>query len=282
VSVDIANFAGAIAALSTAIESMESRQRALATQLSATKKNRRDQLDQRVLKLLPEIASTTMDLLKREVPDFLRDQNIRAAIEKNKKVLWLFKPSAYDQTLLLLRTQMKFFLERQGLASADDATIQRLEADIALLAKQQSDALEVLRLMEKAHRSNTRLPPDAVVTINKVAERGRGLLGKLTPQNTPAARYLSEPQPSASHSSSESNTDLWLWMMTDIPTSFRTLMLSSFSHHHDSSANHQSTQSLAPGGGDFGGGGASGDFPQPVTSDLSAPIATDDSLGVFS
>jgi len=266
---------------------MEQRQTSLAAQVSATKQQRRERLDQRVVTLLPDISGATMERLKHEVPTFAADRKVVIAFEQNKKVLWLFKPSRYNEALSFLQAQLKLYLERQGVVNDEDQTLQRLESEKAALATQQTEALEMLRLMEKAHRTDTPLPPEAVSGINSLARRGRNLGSSGTCRPPAGVSRFSGIQSSTTQTSSESDMDLWLWMMTDVPTSFRTLMLSSFSQHHDANTNHQSAAVFVPGnGGNFGGAGASGEFmpmdtlvtPAPETQ----PIATDDRLGTFS
>lgn len=280
-----ADLAGAIEALSSALESMERRQGDLATQVSAAKQRRRERLDQLVATLLPDISVLTMERLMQEATSFAVDRKVMDTFEQNLKILWLFKPHGYDAALTLLQAQLKLYLERQGVVREEDQDITQLESEKATLATQQSEALEMLWLMEKVHRTNTTLPPETVSSINSLAQRGRNLNG---------ARQISRPlvgtsrfagsQPSTVQASSESNMDLWLWMMTDIPTSFRTLMLNSFSHHHDSNSSPLAPNTITAGNGELGGAGASGEFTQMdgQTMEQNTAIATDDSLGMFS
>lgn len=276
-----ADISGAIAALTSTLESMENRQREISSQISAAKLARRERLDQEVIVLLPEISSSTMSWLRLKYPGFAADRKIEAAFEQNKKVFWFFKPSGYDEALALLQAQLKLYLERQGFVREDDQTIQQLVSEKTTLAYQQAEALEMLRMMEHARRSAVPLPAEAVSSINILARRGRNLGGQRF-YRAPAgvSRFAGSQSSATTQASSESDMDLWLWMMTDIPTSFRTLMLGSFSHHHSNSS-HPAKEAGAPENDS-----ASADSvlasPPGHENEPFEPIATDDRLGVFS
>lgn len=170
-----ADTAGAITALSSVLDSLEKRQSELATQLSAAKEQRRLRLDEHVTTLLPDISGTTMERLKQEVPLFAADYKVMTAFEQNRKIYWLFKPPGYDNALALLQAQLKRYSERRGIVSSENQTIQQLESEKKTLAAQQSEALKMLRLIERAHHSDIQLPPEAVTSINNLAQRGRTL-----------------------------------------------------------------------------------------------------------
>lgn len=276
-----ADITGAITTLSNTLASMERRLADFTTQISAAKQRRREQLNRLVTTLLPDISNQTMARLKQEVPLFAVDHKILVTFEQNRKILWAFKPSGYDAALALLQAQLKLYLEQQGVVSTEDQSIQQLESDKAATASQQSEALEILQLMEKALHSAAFLPPEAIHGINTLAQRGRNLTGTdLNRASSKGGQFANGTVPS----SSESDMDLWLWMVADIPTSFRTLILDSLSHHHDSNSSHLSATRLVPENGEFGGAGASSEFAPLNTSPAaqSLQIATDDRLGLFS
>lgn len=286
-----ADFAGAIEAISTALESMERRQKDILEKLNDANQRRRELLDKRVATLLPDISNATIERLRQEVPQFASDLRIMTTLEKKRKILWLFKPSGYDEALTLLQARLKRYFENQGLARNEDQIIEQLESEKATLAKQQSEALEMLRLMEKGHRTESPLPPEAVSSINKMAQRQRELGNVQTSGQLPAgSTHFANAQNNSSSTSTQSDMDLWLWMISDIPTSFRTLMLSAFSHHDDSS-HKQSELSSANSNASinsrqFENCEVSDKFNMgdtlPLTEAVSEPIATDDRLGAFS
>ena len=286
------NLNGAITAISTALESMEKRQAEISTHLMTTKQRRREKLDERIAAHLPDITDETMKTLKQVAPSFASDIKVTDAFKQYRKQFWIFKPSGYDAALTLLQTQLRRYCEQSGVVNDEDQEIMKMESQKLTLAKQQTEALEMLRLLEKTKGTNAPLPPDAVTSINSLAQKGRGMgSASQTKQAAVHNNFYSGSSQSTYQSSTDSDSDLWLWMMTDIPTSFRTLMLNSFAHHD--SNNHHLTTSVAPGGGDYAGAGASGDFTNtyaPVSRQVEptgnytevSNISTDDSLGVFS
>lgn len=283
---EVADFSGAIAAVSGAVASMNQRQENLLRQIAVLKKHRRDKLDQQVIAWLPEISPAVLRGLREVVPAFAAERQVDDAFARNKKFLGIFKPAGYDAALTLLRARLKQQCERMGVAAAEDREIALLDARLRALDAQAADAMATLRVLEDSRRSGAPLPPVAVAGINTLAKH-RGV----TPlsgsdHRVPGQSSLTANVSSAASSSSDSDMDLWLWMITDTPTSLRTLLLDFASHHHESSRSTQSGSFSLSGGGDFGGGGASGYFgvaPQSdATQDLQPNIATDDRLGAFS
>jgi hypothetical protein len=277
---------GAIDAISNALVSMEARQTAITGLLAEAKRQRREVFDAQVKHLLPDLSGATQVRLNKELPGFGMDPKVRQAFDKNKKTLGLFKPTGYDQSLAVLQMQLIKFLEGAGVVAEIDQESQKFESEKNTLSAQQSQALEMLGLLEKAHRLDVPLPATAVASINVIAQKGRDarIMGAGV-NNRPPPLPVSRALGSSPASTSSDDGDLWLWMMTDIPTSFRTLMLETFTHHDSSPAS-----GLTSGGGDFSGAGASQSFgdlntqipdDQPTASGAQ-PIATDDRLGAFS
>jgi hypothetical protein len=239
-----ADISGAVAALSAVVNSMEQRRAKLDVAIETARLERGRKLDSRVADLLPNISSSTLATLKKEAFAFAADRKVKDAFANNGKIAWLIKKPGYDKAIILLRTQLKTFLERSGYVAADDATLVKQEADRAALAAQQSEAMEMLGLMQRAHLSSRPVPPEAAKGINAMAQRGR-ILAMGGSRQIGAVRSSSRNQPP--QPDHPSDDDVWFWMMTDIPTSFRTVMLNQFAGHHTSG-----------GGGSFAGGGAQG------------------------
>lgn len=240
-----ADTAGAIAGLTSVLGSMEHRIARIDDRIADTRRERTNRLDHQVASLLPGISRKAFDHLRREVPHFI-DRKITDAFTQNGKLLGIFRTAKYDATLALMRTQLKKYLENKNFVAADDNLIMQLEAERAKLAAQQTEAIGVLKLVERAHRGAAPLPQEAVAGINTIAKRGRSFA-------QPAEH--DRRAPARSDHTSESNSDLWLWMMTDIPSSFRTLMLDTLSVHDK--------PALTPGSGLFGGAGAQGSWETP-------------------
>jgi hypothetical protein len=303
-----ADIDGAIAALSHAVASMEERHRELEQQLADFRAERTAKLDDEVSQLLPSISTSVLESLEQVEQTFV-DETVRQSFAEHSSLLdHVLHRGAYGAALTLLQTRLKRHLERRGLVAAIDREIAVLESQRAVLGTQVTEALATLKLFQRAQRSKAPIPKEVIRGVNSIADRGRALRKA---GSAPAAR---EPAWSrgSSDSSPSSDSDLWLWMMTDVPTSFRTLMLESFAYHHSDSG-------LRPGGGEFSGAGAQGDWSDTpsVSQDASAqssernddnaaaaglvgafesggsqamsppgdtsqPIATDDSLGRFS
>lgn len=233
-----ADTAGGIAGLTKVVESMEGRIAQIDNRIAGARQQRTARLDQLIASLLPSITRRTLDRLKREEPRFV-DRKIETAFAENGKILGIFRTATYDAALALMQTQLKRHLESKGLVESEDQQIMQLEAERTKLAVQQAEAMDMLKLIERAHRLAAPLPQAAIAGINTMAQRGRSLA-------QPSARDSRKSAPP--NPDRVSDADLWLWMTTDIPTSFRTLMLDTLSAH-----------TPAPGGGSFGGssGGSS-------------------------
>lgn len=258
-----ADTAGAIAGLTNVLESMEHRIAQIDNKLTDAKRERINHLDRHVSSLLPGISRKSFDRLKREEPRFV-DRKVTAAFAQNGKLLGIFRTAKYDAALTLLRTQLKKYLESKGLVATEDSMIMQLEAERTKLTAQQAEAMEMLKLVERAHRLAASLPRAAATGINTMAQRGRSVIQSPGRDRKASAHLDNAP---------DSNSDLWLWIMTDIPTSFRTLMLDTLSVHNKPAA----------GGGLFGGAGAQGSWEtsadqaptntQPAQSDVLAQAA---------
>lgn len=273
---------GAIAALSSMLDSMEKRQKSIEAELQAAKRNRNQQLDQRVAALLPNLSMTTVSRLQLEVPAFATDRKVVSAFKQNRKILGLFKPSGYNEGLALLQINLKFFLEQQGFTRETDQSISKLEIEKTALSAKQSEALDMLRLMEKANRINAPLPTEAASTINQIAQRGRAYARAGTGNVQTTHSRLAGGDSGARQTPSDSDSDLWLWMMTDIPTSLRTLMLGAISQHHHSDGVHASKAPDAQVGICDVSTKVSTDEAPSQSVAACEPIATDDRLGAFS
>lgn len=280
---------GAIAALTTALESMEKRVTALDDEILAATRNRRQQLDQRVELLLPDFAPRTYDKLLEEVPSFASSLSIKTAFTTYKRNLWIFKTAGYDGALAFVKTQLKSFLEINPDSTTTLSPLQALQDAKALFGEQQMKALELLKSLESTKKNGSPISAAMQVNINRIADKGRAISATSSSQVRPyatgadGARKIrwSRPGNGSAHAVSPSassewdnHTDLWLWMMMDIPTSARTLMLSSFKWlQHD--------ETTSPSGLVMSSLNSSADDGSSRTL-ASSPIATDDSLGAYS
>lgn len=306
-----ADLAGAIEALSKALAAMEQRQSELAAQVSAARQQRRGRLDERVTDLLPELSDDALERLKKEVPAFVKDRKLDEYFDQHGNFLWVFKSDSHDSALAVLQTQLKQFLEGQGLAGEDDSAIAKLEAEKSAVTTRQAEAMETLGLLRKALGAAGPLPDSAASAINKLAQLGRN--PPALPANTLAAGAggISSYRVAGGSTESDSDLDLWIWTVTDIPTSLRTSMMELFSHRHHGNQSSKPAAETAQGDVAYPGSGTTAESisgGRPVTShgsleglgpdaaasdgtgneelgaedDGTGEVATDDSLGAFS
>jgi hypothetical protein len=115
--------------------------------------------------------------------------------------------------------------------------------------------MQMLGMMQHARRATQPLPAAAVAGINAIAARGRVLTGRRPQASPPQRRSSASAAASPAPSPPSRDDDLLIWVLTDVPTSFRTVMLDTF----------------APHGGRFAGGGAQGAWSNDAPSQLDAP-----------
>lgn len=254
---------GAMDGLGAVLKSLARRIEAVDGQLTAARSTRDGRLDLRTEELIPSIKASTLRDLKKADFRFV-DDTVKRVFEAHDRLLpRLFGAKGYLAALALLRTRMKRRLEEQGYVKTEDAQIARLDADRAVLAGQQAEAMEMLKLIERAHRLQAPLPPAAVQGINHLAGRGRSIA-----QSAPRRQNLQGLPRTATRRDDDppSDADLWFWITTDIPTSFRTVMLDVLSTHNTT---------LKGGGGTFAGGGAQGGWSNDTPSQSAAVSHTD-------
>jgi hypothetical protein len=257
---DTADTSGAVAALSAVVNSMEQRSAKIASAIETARLERRRKLDQRVADLLPNISRATLESLKKEAFTFVTGK-VKDVFASNRKILGVIKKPGYDQALTLLQTQLKTYLERSRFVATEDAALTKLEADHTALASQQREAMEMLGLLQRAHISSRPMPREAVRSVNEMAQRGR-ILAQANAR--PPSVQPKRSQQGTTTPDDPSDDDLWFWMMTDIPTSFRTVMLDQFAEHR-----------FSGGGGTFGGGGAQGAWSSQESQPLNLQEQTD-------
>lgn len=286
---------GAIAALSSALESMEERQRLLTKQLISAKLRRIEFFNHMVNSLLPNISNGTLKRLIYSAPEFVEEHKLKGIFEKHKNIFWLIKPPGYRDVLRSLQAQLKVYLERQRYMDSEDKLIMDLEYEQNVMSRQQSEALEMLGLMEKAQRLKMQLPPEVQNSIKLLAQRGRNTSRAGQAQLQAGSNHFLGGHESTLQPGSQSDMDLWLWMMMDIPTSFRTLLLNAFSHSleasHSTEMNSSCSSTPIPHHVSMDSGCSSGAVVQDDVAVFDAHaaqqgylmvIATDDRLGVFS
>ncbi|MGY6257281.1 hypothetical protein ACXIVK_27870 [Paraburkholderia caledonica] len=305
------DFESAQTALSRALEAIQHRIRDVDNEIAKLNQRRKAYLDSLVESMLPNISAKTLRSLREVIPGFL-SREVLAVFERNWTFLGIFHSNSYEQGYTMLQTRLASYLDQKQfgkLRSMDEETAGKmaaLVADKGALNLQAQKALELLDLMQKAKQSNIKLPPEASAQIHHIASIGRSSSAPTGGTPRPVAPVgatgttTSSSSLTSSSSSSSDDSDLWIYFMTDIPTSFRTLMISSIEEHRISEAVSRQASidaSSAASVSDSSSTWVSDPVSSPDTSMVctaesaatditggaaAAAIATDDALGRFS
>ncbi|WP_157128712.1 hypothetical protein [Cupriavidus sp. USMAA2-4] len=245
-------------AVATAVASLERRSQHLEGLLAAAQRTRRDYLADIVRTLLPAISRKVLDNLRAFLPQFV-DPTVVQAFADNYKLLGVIPLSGSQQVLAILQTRLAAHLEQAGHGELPslNAEVERLKSELAQVDHARAGAAALLPAVEAARQNGT-IPEAARPYLNRLATAGTAL-------RPPTSR------PVASVGTSD-DFDFWLYLLTDLPTSFRTMLLSAVTHHHHRDEGASTAQAIAS--------------PTPDADALVAPaalgIAIDDSLGRFS
>ncbi|MCU6501972.1 hypothetical protein LPN04_29690 [Rugamonas sp. A1-17] len=293
----------AIAALSSAVAAGEQRSERLQKQLSALTRKRQAYLSRTVEDLmLPAINTKVLRLLREEVPRFVTDF-VEQAFAENRKFLGIFETAGYSRALFLLHAQLSSYLDRNqhGDLVAIDAEIYALKEEMAATGAKVVQSQELIKLLQEAVQSNALLPPQVSIEVGRIIQRSQegtsrfaGRRHAASSGGYPNSRAHCQDRDAVSSSSDDDDFDILFYLVTDIPTSFRTMLLSAVSdhrHHHDESVNSSSNSLDDSSWRDSSSRPAEGTNTHVSTgysaqSDsigaAAAYIATDDSLGRFS
>lgn len=288
----------AIAALSCAVEAIESRIGHIDQSIHGLSKKRRAYLKDITEQLLPAISGRVLSTLRQEVPTFVTS-TVLNSFESNRKICGLFPGRGYAQALSLLQVRLSSHLDQVkfGELRSMDVELTQLSDEKINLSGRSKETLELLKLMRQAHQQNITLPAEVEEQIGRIAHVVQR--NSIPSHKAVASSRLSSTQ-SSSGTSGNDDFDLWFYLVTDIPTSMRTLLFSAVTehHHHDGVASQEVVGGRLMSGDratrsgsetdchlDAQGPMASGDNLGADASVLDtecARIATDDSLGSFS
>lgn len=283
----------AIAALSNATKAMQTRLSEVMSRMNDIRRQRGQYVQSEVQRLLPNFSSRTLDTLKREVPAFVTT-SVYTSFSVNRKVFGMFKRSGYDSALAALQARLASHIDqtRQASLAKFDVEIVALDEERSKLELRLHETTLNLSAMATVLNGKRKIPPAVATHVDSIVERYRrsttSTTGKSSGLNQNRQSYASATnfQSSSSPSDSSSDGDLWFYMITDIPTSFRTWLLSSMSHQHAASAgdcSHQSHgASAAFDTSNNTSPGFNNDMGVLAASVEANAIATDDRLGVFS
>ena len=286
----------AIDGVTQAIERMDARIASLDALERAAKEARTKRLDALVRDAIPEISPTVIARLRTEYPSFASRTKVESAFRENRKVLGLFKRSTYDLALLVLKTELKAYLESAGAAKVQEEEMQQASAERSRLYEQRQEAMGVLKSLERMLRSGSKIQEAEKDIVKHLATKGRAMgQARVDRRFVGPASQMTNHQHTMSwqgEGSTSNASDLWIWMLTDVPTSVRTLVGSMVaqSHRSDTHVASEGTWSSREEPNVFETARLKDAeekswAPQSLqcASDDSSPaIATDDSLGRFS
>lgn len=222
------DFSGAADTLAQAQEVMQKRRDAVAGQISLLASQRKAYLASTVGDLLPSISPAVLDSLQQAVASFVTT-SVAEAFRTHRKFLGVFARKDYKSTLHLLQTRLAAYLDQAKFGSLKriDEELSELIADRSELDAQIHKALDLLALMHQAGKQKVHVPPEAAAAIADMARVGR--TGPAAGDFAPRFARGSSSSAFATHtiSPSSDNSDLWIYYLTALPTSFRTLLISS-------------------------------------------------------
>lgn len=302
------DFSGAADTLAQAQEVMQKRRDELSSKISLLANQRKAYLASTMADLLPTISPAVLENLQQTVAPFVTT-SVAEAFRTHRKFLGVFKRTGYTPTLHLLQTRLAAYLDQGkfGNLKRIDEELSELTADRSELDAQIHKALDLLGLMHQAGKQNVQLPPEAKTAIADMARVGRSGPGaRVVSPRFASGSYLSATETHTSSSSSD-NSDLWMYYLTGLPMSFRTLLISSIDEQrvseavarrhaaidtpaqgsmHDSSSN-RFPDAVAPSSETSSmvctAESAESDMARAAAAAVTATaIATDDRLGLFS
>ena len=251
--------------LTAVLHSFQERRNNLDLELDLLIQERRNFIDDLSTKLLPSLSNDVYENLDEKVPSFIGIVE-HDAFKANKRILGIFKPSTYNDTLYNLRMRLKAHLDQNqdttffNLSSLN-LNVGKLKSDIAVVDRNMSELLGSISELQGSRKNKTSISPKGIK--------------KLKDEST---RYVKSLQvrsgrPLSQSTNADNDSDLLIYLATDIPTSLRTLMLDAWSPNEPAPVARE---------GSFSGAGASGSFDYnnsgsnkpDVTSDSDRSVST--------
>lgn len=225
---DTPDFSGAADTLAQAQEGMQRRRDELASRITNLVSRRKAYLASTVADLLPTISPTVLERLLQTVPAFVT-ASVADAFQAHRKFLGIFARAGHKPTLHLLQTRLAAHLDQAKFGSLKqiDQELSELTADKSQLDAQIHKALDLLGLMHQAGKQKVQLPAEASAAVAEIARVGRS--GPPSGSGVPRGAHSlhSSGFSSTTSSSSSDDSDLWIYYLTNLPTSMRTLLISS-------------------------------------------------------
>ncbi|MPQ69374.1 hypothetical protein [Pseudomonas sp. MWU12-2323] len=246
-------FDSAISVLSSAVSALSQRQALLEDALIELSKARKSYLTQTSHNLLPGISPAVLRFLQSEVPGFV-SAKVQQSFKDNKKFLGLFARKGYGNALYLLQIRLASHLDQMkyGDLRDRDAEIAQLSEEKRALDAKSKETLALLTVMQQSQIQNVQMPVEVIEQVNRIDQLARS--GRVPPKYSYAANRATGSRTfTSTHTETDNAFDLLLYILTDIPTSLRTVLLDAVSH--DTQRDPFDGQ-----GGSYGGAGASGDY----------------------
>jgi hypothetical protein len=294
----------AIGLLTEAMRMLTDRLTANETLVGRTISERQVYKDKTVQFLLPDTSVKTLAKLEKELPGFLTAPTL-FHFKNNKKTWGLFAGKHYRKTVALLQTHLSSYFDviKYGKLREIDGQLERFYEEQRKLNERINQSAEFIKSLSQAKQRNKPLPHNVVAqirhiinTAEKCHQQSNSVTGSdLNSSNQEACFYIQDDY-----------SDLWFYIITDIPTSVRTLMIDWSDDHKrempDPVDNDRTTDyineerankgidsdadSHSGDDNDFNmdgiGAAAVGIVAGAVVAELVETIATDDSLGHFS
>lgn len=190
---------------------------------------------------LPDLTGKVLAQLERAHSRFIQDVETRAAFVQYKKILGLFKPAGYADALAALQSQMARYLESTDTFRERAEQIRKLQNVRNQTAKRLSDIRALYGKTQTAHGSQVELSSESRAQVTRLLSSApKARAGQPYGASRSFVRNRSVVRETdVSTISYDDDTDLLLWLATDIPTSLRTLAL-------DALHGHQTAPTLAP------------------------------------
>lgn len=258
------DIAAAIEALGQSQAVLGERSDELAMKLAEIDRQRQLYLVASAAQLLPAISGRVLDVLREQVPGFVTTV-VEQSFASHGKFLGLFAGRGYAEALTLLQTRLASHLDqiRFGDIRKMDAEAVSLGTKKAAIDARLREARELQHLLKAAQERNIPLPATTAEQVGRIV-RAAGTFESI-PVKPKTVSHASDDADASSDMDSD-DTDLWFYLLTDIPVSARTLLADALAGH----------------GRDQGGHRHAEDPAQAVAASECGDAATDDSLGCFS
>lgn len=222
-------------------------------------------------RLLPAISGRVLDALREQVPGFVTTV-VERSFASHGKFLGLFAGRGYAEALTLLQTRLASHLDqiRFGDIQKMDAEAVSLGTKKAAIDARLREARELEQLLKRAQERNIQLPATTAEQVGRIV-RAAGTF-EIRPALATAGNRVVD-RADASRDIESDDTDLWFYLLTDIPVSARTLLADALAGHGRDHGGHRYAEDSALAV-------AASECVESATAlDL---VATDDSLGCFS